>query len=121
MVPMDDATITSAALARLLASEGYLPAIADGGEQGLALVAEAPPDLVVTDLNMPVLDGRELIRRVAASPKLSGMPVMVVTSSGNQARKDELLSMGAVVVLRKPINPMAIGEGLEAVLALEES
>ncbi len=92
---------------------------AEDGKQALELLKDAEADLLITDLNMPVLDGRELIRRVSASPKLSGIPIMVITSSGNQARQDELLEMGACVVLRKPVNPMTIGEGLEAVAAVE--
>ena len=76
-------------------------------------------DLVVTDLNMPVLDGRELLRRISASPKLTGLPVMVITSSGNEARKQELMDMGALVVLRKPVNPMIVSEALETVFAVK--
>lgn len=90
---------------------------AANGQEALQLLKNAGADLLVTDLNMPVLDGRELIRRVASSPKLNGMPIMVITSSGNEARKQELLELGAQVVLRKPINPMTIAEGLEALHA----
>jgi two-component system, chemotaxis family, chemotaxis protein CheY len=87
------------------------------GQEALQLLKNAGADFLVTDLNMPVLDGRELIRRVAASPKLHGMPIMVITSSGNEARKQELLELGASVVLRKPVNPMKIAEGLEKIMA----
>ena len=85
------------------------------GQEALQLLKNVGADLLVTDLNMPVLDGRELIRRVSASPKLHGMPIMVITSSGNEARKQELLELGASVVLRKPVNPMVIAEGLETI------
>ena len=94
---------------------------AENGKVALEKLKEEPADMLVTDLNMPVLDGRELIRRISASPKLNGMPIMVITSSGNQARQDELLEMGAGVVLRKPVNPMTIGEGLEQLAAGKES
>lgn len=90
---------------------------AANGQEALQLLKNAGADLLVTDLNMPVLDGRELIRRVSASPKLHGTPIMVITSSGNEARKKELLDLGATVVLRKPVNPIVIAEGLEAIYA----
>ena len=90
---------------------------AANGQEALHLLKNAVTDILVTDLNMPVLDGRELIRRVGSSPKLHGLPIMVITSSGNAARKQELLEMGASVVLRKPVNPMKIAEGLEALMA----
>ncbi len=94
---------------------------AENGKEALEKLKAEPADMLVTDLNMPVLDGRELIRRISASPKLNGMPIMVITSSGNQARQDELLEMGAGVVLRKPVNPMTIGEGLDQLAAGKES
>jgi CheY-like chemotaxis protein len=90
---------------------------AANGQEALQLLKNAGADLLVTDLNMPVLDGRELIRRISSSPRLHGMPIMVITSSGNEARKKELLELGASVVLRKPVNPMVIAEGLEAIHA----
>lgn len=93
---------------------------AANGQEALQILKSEAVDLLVSDLNMPVLDGRELIRRVSASPKLHGMPVMVITSSGNEARKRELLDLGAKVVLRKPVNPMKIAEGLESVMATPE-
>jgi len=93
---------------------------AENGKQALEQLKTEGVDLLITDLNMPVLDGRELIRRIVASPKLNGTPIMVITSSGNQARKEELLSMGAGAVLRKPINPMTIAEGLAAVATRED-
>ncbi len=93
---------------------------AENGQEALKLMKTEAVDLLVTDLNMPVLDGRELIRRISASPKMNGTPMMVITSSGNEARKQELLDLGAKVVLRKPVNPMKISEGLEAVLTTSE-
>ncbi len=90
---------------------------AANGQEALLQLKNVGADLLVTDLNMPVLDGRELLRRVSASPKLTGLPVMVITSSGNEARKKELLEMGALAVLRKPVNPMIVSEALEAVFA----
>jgi two-component system chemotaxis response regulator CheY len=93
---------------------------AANGQEALQLLKNAGADMIVTDLNMPVLDGRELIRRISASPKFNGTPIMVITSSGNEARKQELLDLGAWVVLRKPVNPMVIAEGLETLAAKKE-
>ncbi len=92
---------------------------AANGQEALQLLKNVGADILVTDLNMPVLDGRELIRRVSSSPKLHGLPIMVITSSGNAARKQELLEMGANVVLRKPVNPMKVAEGLEVLMAVK--
>ena len=94
---------------------------AGNGKEALDLLKAEAADLLVTDLNMPVVDGRELIRRISASPRWHGMPILVITSSGNEARRQELLELGAAAVLQKPVNPTKISEGLENVLQkLEE-
>jgi len=62
-------------------------------------------DLVVTDLNMPVVDGQTFLSRLKSSAELSRIPVIVITSTSNQAKENELIRMGAAVVLTKPISP----------------
>lgn len=82
------------------------------GKEALTLMKQQPVDLVVTDLNMPVMDGQTFLMRVAASPKLFGTPVIFITSVNNPARRDELVSLGAAAVLGKPVTPMALTEAL---------
>ncbi len=93
---------------------------AGNGREALDLLNEEPADLLVTDLNMPIVDGRELIRRISASPRWHGMPIMVVTSSGNEARRRELVALGATVVLNKPVNPTTVSEGMDRILQNQE-
>ena len=90
------------------------------GEKALAACREKPTDLLVTDLNMPVLDGTEVLRRVSASPKLFGLPVLVISSLANETKEKELRALGAVAVLRKPINPVVVSEVIEAIVRGDE-
>lgn len=65
-------------------------------------------DLIVTDLNMPGLDGRALLRLIKDAPELSSTCVIVITSAKNPAKEAELRDLGASSVLDKPISPACI-------------
>jgi two-component system chemotaxis response regulator CheY len=89
----------------------------ENGREALARVKEADTDLLVTDLNMPVMDGEMLLKRIKGSPRLCLLPVLVVTSAGNAAKEAELLKLGACGVLRKPISPAALSRKLNSLVA----
>lgn len=89
-----------------LASRSILEA-ADGRE-ALDVLRSNDVDLVVSDLNMPNLDGRAMLRRLRASPRLCLVPVIVVSSLVNDESRAELLRIGASVVLPKPLSPQAM-------------
>lgn len=78
---------------------------AANGKEALAKMKESPADLALIDLNMPVMDGATLLRWMKASPKLTLIPVVVVTSVNSPANRDELMKLGAAHVLSKPISP----------------
>jgi two-component system chemotaxis response regulator CheY len=78
---------------------------ASDGKEALAQLKADPADLVLIDLNMPVMDGSTLLRWLKGSPKLTHMPVIVITSVDNPAKRDELKELGALEVLSKPIAP----------------
>ncbi|MGA1823963.1 MAG: response regulator [bacterium] len=78
---------------------------AANGREALEKVKEAPTDLLLTDHNMPVMDGMTLLKWVKASPKLTELPVIVITSASNAANDIEFKNLGALEVLSKPITP----------------
>lgn len=81
---------------------------AGDGREALEVLRRSTVDLVVSDLNMPNLDGRAMLRRLRASPKLCQVPVIVVSSLVNDESRAELLRIGASVVLPKPLSPQAM-------------
>lgn len=89
---------------------------AENGKEALTLLKESPSDLLVTDLNMPTMDGETLLKWVKGNPRLTEVPVMVVTSAGNPAKEKQLLELGAFCVLNKPVNPAVLREKLEQLL-----
>jgi DNA-binding response OmpR family regulator len=97
------------AVARLYAayaqSRGHRAVVArDGAETLVAAVAE-PPDLVLLDVGMPKLDGRDVLRQLKQNPRTAAIPVVVVTAlGGDQNLRALLLELGAADVLEKPVD-----------------
>jgi two-component system chemotaxis response regulator CheY len=89
------------------------------GEEVLKLLKEKPADLVVTDLNMPVMNGLELLKRIKSSPRLHDTPVLVITSTTNQKKVRELNQLGAMSILGKPISPSAVASAIAPLLEKE--
>jgi CheY-like chemotaxis protein len=76
----------------------------DGAEVLVKAVAE-PPDIVLLDISMPKLDGRDVLRQLKANPRTAEIPVLVVTAfGGDQNLRDLLLELGAADVLEKPVD-----------------
>jgi uncharacterized protein (TIGR02266 family) len=90
---------------------------AGNGHEALARLAEAPADLVMADLYMPVMDGFTLVERIRAEPSLRATPVMVI-SGGDAEAERRALDLGVDVFLRKPVQFAAIIGTVRALLRL---
>jgi PAS domain S-box-containing protein len=90
-------------LCRLLASKYDVTAVADG-EEALAAARRLHPDLVLTDVMMPRLDGFELLQQLRADPELRDVPVIVLSARAGEEAKVEGLRMGADDYLVKPFS-----------------
>ncbi len=108
IVIADDSMTARMFIRRCLEIIGFSDATiveSENGREALARIKEEPTDLLITDLNMPVMDGEVLLRWIKANPRLSELPVLIITSAGNPAREAQLLSMGAIGVINKPVSP----------------
>ena len=76
---------------------------AGNGKEAYDLLKDHHFDLVLSELNMPVMDWVQFVRRISASPKYHGLPVIVITSSANPEVNEELYSMGAACVVEKEL------------------
>ncbi len=92
---------------------------ASDGNEAIQKMKEVTADLLVTDLTMPNMNGIELMRRISVSPRLSGTPVLVVTSAGNEEQRKELLALGVTRILSKPISPPMLVEAINAIVEKE--
>ncbi|MFN7944306.1 MAG: response regulator [Blastocatellia bacterium] len=90
-------------LSVLLEEEGFVVVTANDGEKALQLLDEIRPDVIVTDLLLPLVGGGDLIRYVRKRADLADVPI-VVTSAYGRHYETEALAAGATVVMQKPIN-----------------
>ena len=94
---------------------GYHVLTADNGQQGLMKASAHLPDLIITDVMMPVMDGIEMVRQLRASMAFRGTPIIVVSAYITKAA--EAVRAGANDVLPKPLNPDLLVQRIEALLA----
>jgi len=87
---------------------------ASNGVSALEKLKKNKIDLVLSDLNMPEMDGQQLLKRIKSSPKLNPIPVVIITSIANSANESTLYNNGADFVLGKPISPMKLKEIIES-------
>ena len=97
---VEDAADTLSLLKLMLESEGFSVVAATNGAQAVELLASVRPDIIMTDLMLPQLDGLGLIQFVRSSQEMSQIPILALSAFGEDqlARAEEL---GANVVLRK--------------------
>lgn len=94
---------------------------AEHGRAALEVLKSTPVDLVVSDLNMPVMDGHTLLRFMRSSPRLRDIPVLVVSSLVNAAARESLSPLQPVVILKKPLNPARMADALGQVSAVRRA
>ena len=86
-------------------SRGHEVIVARDGPETLVAAVTELPDLVMLDIGMPKLDGRDVLRQLKANPRTAQIPVLVVTAlGGDQNLRDLLVELGAVDVLEKPVD-----------------
>jgi signal transduction histidine kinase/CheY-like chemotaxis protein len=87
-----------------LLSRGCRLAFADDGQQALLLAASLRPEIILMDIQMPVIDGLEATRRLQANPSLAGIPVIIITALAMPEDRARSLAAGAKGYLSKPVN-----------------
>jgi two-component system cell cycle response regulator len=105
----------------LLEAAGHTVFQAFDGAAGLELAGREVPDLVLSDVRMPVMDGYEVARRLKSDPGLRTIPVVAVTASASGAHRSEALAAGFDEFIVKPIDPEAFLRHLPVLLALHEN
>ena len=94
----------------LLTANNYEMTEAENGEEALAAVAKDRPDLILMDIQLPVMDGYEVTRRIKADPSLSSIPIIAVTSYALSGDEEKARAAGCNDFVPKPYSPrFAIG------------
>jgi two-component system chemotaxis response regulator CheY len=105
ILTVDDSASIRQMVRFTLTKEGYNVIEASDGKDALAKVGGAPVDMVVTDLNMPNMDGITLIRELRAQAKYKFIPIIMLTTESQDQKKAEGKSAGATGWIVKPFQP----------------
>ena len=110
---VDDSVTMVMSLKTTLSLNGFLPETASNGKEALDKLQKGfRPDLIVTDVNMPVMGGLELIRSVRATPGLKFIPILTLTTESDMGKRNEGKAAGATGWIVKPVS----GNDLVAVI-----
>jgi two-component system chemotaxis response regulator CheY len=107
---IDDAATIRAYLRSILEDAGFTVDEAGNGLEGLemALGAAEPPDLIIVDLNMPLMDGYAFLRAVRSDSTLCDIPAIMQTTERQPQDVDRAFAAGANLFMTKPVRPEAI-------------
>ncbi|MGA2136646.1 MAG: response regulator [Bryobacteraceae bacterium] len=116
---VDDSPVMRAFIRRILRLSGIEAAEfleAGDGQEALQVLHREWVDVVLTDINMPNMDGEQLVRSLDADDVLKSVPVVVVSTDGTENRMQQMLSLGARGYVKKPFLPETLREEMERVL-----
>ena len=105
ILAVDDTPENLEILSVRLEANGYEVQTAADGEEGLARARELEPDLILMDIQLPVLDGYETTRRIKADPALRHIPVIAVTSYALSGDEAKTKAAGCDGYVAKPFSP----------------
>ena len=102
----------------LLGNAGYELIEAETGEEALTAVETQRPDLILMDIQLPVMDGYEATRRIRLNPELKSIPIIAVTSYALAGDEAKALAVGCTAYITKPFSPRALLEKVQEHSAL---
>ena len=116
---VEDSEMNRDMLARRLARRGYEVVIAVDGGQGVTLAQAEAPDLILMDMNLPVLDGSEATRQLRAAPVTRSIPIIALTAHAMAGDRENALEAGCDDYDTKPIEFDRLLGKIEALLKKE--
>ncbi len=117
---VDDENQNRRLLQTLLGPEGYTTRTAASGMEALARIAENPPDLILLDVMMPGIDGRQVAAALKADPATRNIPIIIVTAQSDREDRLAALAAGAEDFLTKPIDRAELWLRVRNLLRLKE-
>lgn len=105
ILAVDDSRTIRDLIDFVLTGAGYRTVTAVDGADGLEKLKALKPDLVITDLNMPKMNGYDFIRNARAAPTTAAVPILVLTTEADDITKAKVRELGANGWIAKPFNP----------------
>ncbi len=108
LIAEDSSTMRSLIVATISAMGDYQLIEAANGFEALRILPREKVDLVITDINMPDINGLELISFIKNNPNYKQTPLFIISTEGSEKDRDKGLSLGADAYLVKPFNPVEL-------------
>ncbi len=115
ILTVDDSASMRMLLKVSLTAQGYRIEGAEDGVKGLERMKELEPDLLITDINMPHMDGFELIEAVRGQPEFRGTPILVLSTEFSDEKKGRARDAGATGWITKPFDAEKLGAAIRRV------
>ncbi len=113
---VDDDATTRKLLGLFLKAKGYEVAYAENGLDGLEKIGTAEPNLIISDLNMPFMDGIEFVKTVRADPARAELPILMVTTEGDPEERERAMAAGVNGYLIKPVSADVVTQNIRHIL-----
>lgn len=91
---------------------------AEDGLDGLRKLSSGQFDLIITDINMPIMDGLKLVKRIRSDDKYRDVPIIIITTEGSQEDRGRAMALGANAYITKPIQAPQVITKVKELLAL---
>ncbi|HUB63867.1 MAG TPA: response regulator [Methylocella sp.] len=117
ILTVDDSRTMRDMLMLALSNAGYRVVQAEDGMHGLEVLQDATPDVIITDINMPRMDGFGFIEGVRGDNRHRAVPILVLTTESDATKKDRARRAGATGWIIKPFDPIKLVEAIRRVAA----
>lgn len=117
ILAVDDSRTIREMLGHTLRAAGWRVVMAEDGVAGLEALEQETPDVIVTDINMPRLDGFGFIEAVRVDDDYRAIPILVLTTESDPAKKQRAREAGATGWIVKPFNPEKLVDAIRRVAA----
>ena len=116
MLTVDDSPSVRKLVKFTLKAKGYEVGSAGDGLEALDLLKQEVFDAIILDINMPRMNGLEFLHTIKANDQFAGMPVIMLTTEGQDEDKDKAVALGATAYMVKPFKPTHLLALLEKIL-----
>lgn len=115
---IEDSEVNRRLMRDVLLYHGFEVIEASNGKEGIELALEQRPDLILLDMQMPVMDGFEVLRVIRNNPDLRGIKIITVTSFAMVGDKERILKAGADDYIAKPIDTRELPKRIKMMLGM---
>jgi len=113
---VDDDPTTRKLIGLFLKAKGYAVAYAENGLDGIEKIGTENPNLIITDLNMPYMDGIEFVKSVRADPARHEIPILMVTTEADPEERERAMAVGVNGYLVKPVTAETVTQNIRHIL-----